>query len=140
MIKSCLFLLIVVNHFSYATASENEMIAWLQWQYRIVLVDSNQAHLVDHITQITESQSEEIENRKLLFVVLNKKQHRCFPSVCKHMTSAHWKSAFTIQQNQVLLIGLDGSVKERYKAEEFKLEKIFADIDMMPMRRREINN
>jgi hypothetical protein len=47
----------------------------------------------------------------------------------------------TINQNRnkVLLIGLDGSIKNSYPANTFNLEQVFNDIDLMPMRHREID-
>ena len=43
----------------------------------------------------------------------------------------------TTEQNhgKVLLIGLDGGIKNRYPTQTFSLEQIFNEIDLMPMRR-----
>jgi hypothetical protein len=38
----------------------------------------------------------------------------------------------------VMLVGLDGGIKSRYVADTFTLEQAFNEIDLMPMRRLEI--
>jgi hypothetical protein len=41
-------------------------------------------------------------------------------------------------QGMVILVGLDGGIKNRYVADTFTLEQAFNEIDLMPMRSLEI--
>jgi hypothetical protein len=51
------------------------------------------------------------------------------------------KEAITLlceNQGMVMLVGLDGGIKSRYTADTFTLEQVFNEIDLMPIRRLEI--
>jgi len=98
----------------------------MQWKNRIVLISgetSNAAYIKQQ--KIFASDSSGIADRKLL--LLSSKEVGLSPEVRK-----------ILEKYPVLLIGLDGGVKEQ-STEPFELKELFDLIDKMPMRRWKID-
>jgi hypothetical protein len=112
------------------------------WENRLVLILAEDTNSVKYHDQIKEFQNhlKGMEERKILFYHITPVQYK------SGLTDGIWQKSETKYESykksnvepEIILIGLDGGVKLR--ASEFiTSQKLFATIDVMPMRREEIN-
>jgi hypothetical protein len=115
-----------------------------QWKNRILLVLTDDIDNSIFKNQIEELKRYEdgLKERKLIVYQIHNKAYKLGlaensnwqQSTQKYKTQKKTKSAF-----EVLLIGLDGGVKLR-KTDLISCEALFRIIDVMPMRKNELNN
>ncbi len=108
----------------------------LKWENRIVLYfPSENAELF----QLTDSLKKEIEERKLVYFILNEETVSNKSGSMPQAYTEELKSKYQLgsKKDSWVLIGLDGGVKLK-KEEKLDWELIFNTIDAMPMRRSEI--
>ncbi|MDP5253290.1 MULTISPECIES: DUF4174 domain-containing protein [unclassified Vibrio] len=105
------------------------------WQYRVVLIDSDkdQQAILDYLERF----EPEIKDRDLVWFLLSGE------STTSNFTGHSIDDIRLDKQNlqckqPVVLIGKDGGVKGCYQT--FDLNQIFALIDTMPMRQREMHD
>ncbi|XLS29856.1 DUF4174 domain-containing protein [Flavobacteriaceae bacterium M23B6Z8] len=111
-----------------------------QWKHRIVLLISNENSNPDLQKQLNafKNQHDELEERKLIV-------YRVTPHSYKTLNDEEWKKSSSLYDTyknndeafKLVLIGLDGSTKTQ-KNHFLSCEDLFAIIDAMPMRQREI--
>jgi hypothetical protein len=112
-----------------------------QWKDRLVVIFTDDREGGRYIEQITilKGELEGLEDRKLVVYTLWGESYRV------GLESNNWIAAESEDLQklgsdapfEVLLIGLDGSVKLR-QAEVLGTDELFARIDAMPMRRQEL--
>lgn len=124
---------------SSSLANQLSSLENLRWQYRIIVIN-NVTHSDDVINQLI-TQETQINERDIVWCVLDNNNivsnysvgdSNAFVLDFIDKTRLHYR----LSSQQVILIGKDGGVKSRDSA--FDLDKIFADIDVMPMRRNEM--
>jgi hypothetical protein len=114
-----------------------------EWKNRLVLILTDDTSNVKYQDQLNEFQSDinGLKERKILI-------YQITPSEFKlGLTDGKWQKSETVYNfykttdvhPEIVLIGLDGGVK--LNAQEFITnQKLFATIDVMPMRRQEIKS
>ncbi|GAB5378670.1 MAG: hypothetical protein Alis3KO_03960 [Aliiglaciecola sp.] len=108
----------------------------LKWKHRIVVTTLVDNDAVNALAEQIKKNSDFFDERKLIVVV---KVNDMLVEVKQNiMIEGNNKTQFLsrLQNNNTILIGLDGGTKATYPA--LNWQEIFADIDSMPMRRNEI--
>jgi hypothetical protein len=119
----------------------------LNWRYRVLLVD--QAHIRDIsiLQQQKQNHKEALTLRQLLVIlVTNKEYSYAMPAdkvsqmLPKKMSLSSSMLHQRLADRHSILIGLDGGTKASYRIANSQLDwqRVFADIDAMPMRQSEI--
>lgn len=112
-----------------------------QWKDRLVLVLADNKDKQNFQKQLAELQKdrEALKERKLvIYQILPDKFTTGFkPESWKNNSELYHKYKTNNQDFQVLLIGLDGSIKLEQSA-VLSLKKLFSTIDSMPMRQSEM--
>ena len=120
-------------HSAQGSEDALEDLSALQWKYRLLLVrDSTEA-----VAQL-ESERDAIEERDIVWFVLTPTGVTSnYSAPLAEDLSVHLrKDYFGDTETRVILIGKDGGVKARETS--LDLQEVFALIDTMPMRRREM--
>lgn len=118
-----------------ASSSELTNLKDLVWQNRIIVVNSGQNS--DELTDLFSQESHGIIDRDVVWFVFSgdalktNYQGTISPSLLSRV-----KSQYQLSDNEVILIGKDGGLKERISG--LDLDRLFGDIDRMPMRIREM--
>jgi hypothetical protein len=117
-----------------------------QWKNRLLVIHTSERtnETYEQQLEILRDKAEELEERKLLVYRVHK--NRYAEGLAKTPT---WKLADNTKSSkyyapvsepfEITLIGLDGGVKMRQNA-LLHTDKLFSTIDVMPMRRQEIDN
>ncbi|TRY32659.1 DUF4174 domain-containing protein [Aliiglaciecola sp. M165] len=118
--------------------SSHEMLSLqqLKWKHRIVVTTLVDNDAVNALAEQIKKNSDFFDERKLIVVV---KVNDMLVEIKQNiMIEGNNKTQFLnrLQNNNTILIGLDGGTKATYPA--LNWQEIFADIDSMPMRRNEI--
>jgi len=113
----------------------------LKWENRIILV--NTINNKDSILKRLEQHAAEINERDIVwFVIRNGAVATNFNGDIADdfvtNTNQKYKVKYTIDQEKVILIGKDGAIKSSRK--NLELAEIFSEIDMMPMRKIEMQS
>lgn len=113
----------------------------LKWENRIILV--NTINNKDSILKRFEQHAAEINERDIVwFVMRNGAVATNFNGDIADdfvtNTNQKYKVKYTINQEKVILIGKDGAIKSSRK--NLELAEIFSEIDMMPMRKIEMQS
>ena len=110
-------------------------IASLEWKNRIVLV--SEPHDAEDSLRRFEQQRAEIDDRHIIwFIVQDDRTLTNYPGGLSDDFVPNIRARLGPAPGAVTLIGKDGGIKSR--SDHLDLETIFADIDVMPMRRREM--
>lgn len=113
-------------------------IAQLQWQNRVLIIWSDQAKV--EFDGFIEAYQLEIDDRDMVLFVIDQ-DNQVFSNYSGNIDSnlaTSLKSNFPQQQARYFLIGKDGGIKSY--GNKLAIEKIFAEINLMPMRRQEMRN
>ncbi len=112
-------------------------LASLNWQNRIIITQTNSAKLPE-LLSLLQSHALFLQERKIAtFIVLNDQVYvytnngTVLNSTLLSLSEAHSR----LRDKHSILIGLDGGTKGVY--DSLDLQRVFADIDAMPMRRSE---
>ncbi|WP_166425634.1 DUF4174 domain-containing protein [Paraglaciecola sp. 20A4] len=121
-----------------------DKLADFQWQNRVLLSQVASKAVLAKWQAYAAYQQVDLTARKLVvFVQVDKAVYRLAPQQ-DQLTSVHLRQDILTLLNRhadtVLLIGLDGGIKQYYPLNDFSLEQVFADVDLMPMRKAEIGN
>ena len=136
MLRTLLFstaLLAAPLHSAQGSEDVLQDLSALQWKYRLILVrDSAQA-----VAQL-ESERGAIDERDIVWFVLTPTgvTSNYSAPLAEDLSGHLRKDYFGDAETRVLLIGKDGGIKAR--ATSLDLQELFALIDSMPMRRREM--
>lgn len=132
------FILLLLFFSLCAQSSERPMLtklSSLQWQNRIIVV--NDVADAEKTVPLLEGKAAGIADRDLIWLVFQGSETASnYPGKLAPELKANVLQTYAIEPGQVILIGKDGGVKSRL--EQVDLEALFADIDAMPMRRREM--
>lgn len=135
-IFSLLFMMLIAP-FSYSQDLNKH-----KWESRLILVLTNDTSETEYQEQLKEfkKNSEGMKDRRLLVYQITPANYKL------GIDKGKWKKSETIYHQykktdshpEILLIGLDGGVKLQV-SDFLSCEKLFATIDVMPMRREELN-
>jgi len=103
------------------------------WEKRLLLVDQSltSEKLIANLSKF----EDEIQARRLIIFILDQKTVKAWNSD-KAYSELTDEVSNRLNNSAALLIGLDGGNKRTYKS--LLIQEVFADIDIMPMRRSEI--
>ena len=110
-----------------------------QWSNRllVILTNDENSSLVKNQLKEIENNRQSIEERRLLTYLVTPDQFKLVLADEKWQAESNFDKYSSGKSYEVLLIGLDGSIKQR-EAGLFKASKLFSIIDSMPMRRAEM--
>ena len=146
VILLCLYLIPGVSH---AGATHVQNMREFIWVNRVLITEVHDVSALERIKQTIARNAQQFSDNKLISLV---KLDANLYSIQIHgnkLTSTQLtqnelvkeiKELLTEFSGNVLLVGLDGRVKHKYKNIDFKLADAFNDISLMPMRRAELNN
>ncbi len=122
-----------------AMASNGELtsLKGLIWENRIIVANSEQNR--DELTDLFSQENNGIIDRDVIwFVFSDDALQTNYPGSVSPSLLNQVKSQYQLSDNEVILIGKDGGLKERISG--LDLDRLFGDIDRMPMRVREMRN
>ncbi len=122
-----------------AMASNGELTSLkdLIWENRIIVANSEQNR--DELTDLFSQENNGIIDRDVIWFVFSDDQLQTnYPGSVSPSLLNQVKSQYQLSDNEVILIGKDGGLKERISG--LDLDRLFGDIDRMPMRVREMRN
>ena len=146
VILLCLYLIPGVSH---AGATHVQNMREFIWVNRVLITEVHDVSALERIKQTIAHNAQQFSDNKLISLV---KLDANLYSIQIHgnkLTSTQLtqnelvkeiRELLTDFSGNVLLVGLDGRVKHKYKNIDFKLADAFNDISLMPMRRAELNN
>ncbi|MBJ7552102.1 DUF4174 domain-containing protein [Marinomonas ostreistagni] len=131
----CALAVAALTQTAYASNGELTHLKDLIWQNRIIVANSEQSS--DTLTELFSQENSGIIDRDVIWFVFsdNEVQTNYQGSVSPSLLS-QVKSQYQLRDNEVILIGKDGGLKERLSG--LDLDRLFGDIDRMPMRVREM--
>lgn len=131
-----IFFLIILIISSIQLVSALENIGELEWNYRIILVRVTDGHK-DVLLQLA-NQDDEIRERNIYWFVFsnNSVKTNYQGNIQEKFYSSMINNYFINTEENVLLIGKDGEIKQKEKS--LDLQSIFTLIDTMPMRQFEM--
>lgn len=140
-------LLLIFTHFlsilcvillSTSAAQETptlEKLEQLKWQNRIIIIKAVNNH-VDSITDNLDAKKTEINDRDIVWFVVSNTSKNSIISNYQGMLSktiyAQVSSLLSSTNQDIILIGKDGGIKSKARSLDF--QKLFSQIDAMPMR------
>jgi hypothetical protein len=130
------FKTILLSMFSFLSVNQINDINDLKWNNRVLIIAYS--HSIDFSKKIN-AMIEEFDERN--FIIVHIKDKNTFidnTKMSKSFSDSILKKIKSINKKQFLiLLGKDGHVKNTYP-EGTQIEKIFSDVDKMPMRKYEI--
>jgi len=143
----CVVILLLL--FSKLVFAQDIDLSDYEWKNRIVLIVSDESKSILLEEQLLEFKGDNqgFYERKLLVLDVRKDRFRRISFSNSDRITEDWEyssklfNEFSDKNSvfKVLLIGLDGGVKERYKNETFPKSKLFEAIDGMFLRKLELN-
>jgi hypothetical protein len=119
---------------SAAESSELNNLKQLQWQKRIILVFSDR---VEHYQQLFNDAEAAVKDRDIAWFIIDDKQLTSnYTGEISESFLPQLHDQFTSSNEEIILIGKDGGVKQR--GEALPINQLFDEIDSMPMRIREM--
>jgi hypothetical protein len=115
-----------------------------KWKHRLLIITVTSDIELNQLQDEVRYQSPDINARKLLVVVhLKNKTYVIDASapdafskkLASDLLSKEVSTLLCENKGMVMLVGLDGGIKNRYVADTFTLEQAFKEIDLMPMQR-----
>jgi hypothetical protein len=146
---SLLFLAIALTFSAMAEmkVSTQQSMHNYKWKHRLLITTVTSDTELNQLQDEVRYHNRDISARKILVVVHLKNKTYVIDASAPDTSSKKLasdllsKEAITLlseNQGMVMLLGLDGGIKSRYVADTFTLEQAFKEIDLMPMRRLEI--
>ncbi|GGW89396.1 DUF4174 domain-containing protein [Alteromonas halophila] len=121
--------------FSVPGLQAHAALSQYQWQYRVLLVRADtQSQASELLTKIRQAEVQ-VKERKLTLQILTRDGVLSYPDSAPSLSAQAIRRR--LRDASVLLIGLDGRDKATYDA--LRIEAVFDDIDVMPMRGAELN-
>lgn len=121
-----------------------QSLADFRWQHRLLVIHVDSANNLITIQNESQSHQNDFSDRKLLLLIHIKDKTWILNESTVHNVTPLLSNEVLklINQNldKVILIGLDGGIKNRYPAKTFSLQQALNEIDMMPMRLSEIDH
>lgn len=140
-IITMMWLMSAACQFAFAKPVIETELASLVWQNRVVIGNPKSQHSQQALIELLDTFEAQVDARKLIFILPVKDKWLGFPKKQLSFNSQSIEAKLTSPSaKEYILIGLDGGVKQRFNATEFDLEQIFNLIDIMPMRRQELES
>lgn len=118
-----------------ASCDEITSLKDLLWENRIIVANSKDNS--DELTGLFRQASHGIIDRDVIwFVLSNNELQTNYKGATSPNLLSQIRNQYPLSDNEVILIGKDGGLKERMSG--LDLERLFGDIDHMPMRIREM--
>ena len=109
------------------------------WQYRILIVEKTEAAEIESFKDTLSQNAKAIEERRLLVITIFDQNVLAYTGQIFEPSHIQAKELTNkLRGKKALLIGLDGGNKAVY--DQLDLKTVFAQIDGMPMRRRELRD
>lgn len=129
---------LIINFFliKFITADQIGHLGDLKWKKRIIIIAGDENF---NFNKRIKKYQKEIEEREISIIFFNKNIAYLDNKIIskKFSNSVEKKIKKINPYHRLILIGKDGGVKNSYLFET-ELEKIFYDVDKMPMRRYEV--
>jgi hypothetical protein len=146
---SLLFLAIALTFSAMAEVkvSTQQSMHDYKWKHRLLITTVTSDTELNQLQDEVQYHNRDINARKIIVVVHLQNKTYIIDASAPDTSSKKLasdllsKEAITLlseNQGMVMLLGLDGGIKSRYVADTFTLEQAFNEIDLMPMRRLEI--
>lgn len=146
---SLLFLAIALTFSAMAEVkvSTQQSMHDYKWKHRLLITTVTSDTELNQLQDEVQYHNRDINARKIIVVVHLQNKTYIIDASAPDTSSKKLasdllsKEAITLlseNQGMVMLVGLDGGIKSRYVADTFTLEQAFKEIDLMPMRRLEI--
>jgi hypothetical protein len=146
---SLLFLAIALTFSAMAkvNVSTQQSMHDFKWKHRLLITTVTSDTELNQLQDEVRYHHRDINARKILVVVhLQNKAYVIDASapdafskkLAADLLSKEVSTLLCENQGMVMLVGLDGGIKSRYAADTFTLKQAFKEIDLMPMRRLEI--
>jgi hypothetical protein len=146
---SLLFLAIALTFSAMAEVkvSTQQSMHDYKWKHRLLITTVTSDTELNQLQDEVQYHNRDINARKIIVVVHLQNKTYIIDASAPDTSSKKLasdllsKEAITLlseNQGMVMLVGLDGGIKSRYVADTFTLEQAFNEIDLMPMRRLEI--
>ncbi len=116
------------------TVLASDRISDFQWKNRLLIIPESTQSLNDQLAR----ENTGLDERDLKVFILSG------PGASKHPTGKELAAEFTKRlspdpkEPKIFLIGKDGRTTLSWKSTEFSFKKLYASIDAMPMRQREM--
>lgn len=136
------WLMFITGALSIGNTSAEDKLADFQWQHRVLITQLPSKDVLAQWQAYFTYQQADLTARKLIaFVQVDNTVYQLTQGQAQ-FTSVHLRQDILAlldrHPDTVLLIGLDGGIKEVYPLSDFSLEQVFANVDLMPMRKAEI--
>jgi hypothetical protein len=132
------FVLVFVTSMLVLPMVEAQELKDFRWEKRLVVGVVDDPVFLAKLKKEISKQSAGVRDRKLFFLIHSNEEWSIYgtgnqpaPSVLKDIRKQ-------LRGKDLALIGLDGGTKARFTKEEFSLDRVFAQIDRMPMRQSEL--
>jgi hypothetical protein len=146
---SLLFLAIALTFSAMAEmkVSTQQSMHNYKWKHRLLITTVTSDTELNQLQDEVQYHNRDINARKIIVVVHLQNKTYIIDASAPDTSSKKLasdllsKEAITLlceNQGMVMLVGLDGGIKSRYTADTFTLEQVFNEIDLMPIRRLEI--
>jgi hypothetical protein len=146
---SLLFLAIALTFSTIAEVKVSTQLSMhdYKWKHRLLITTVTSDTELNQLQDEVQYHNRDINARKIIVVVHLQNKTYIIDASAPDTSSKKLasdllsKEAITLlseNQGMVMLLGLDGGIKSRYVADTFTLEQAFNEIDLMPMRRLEI--
>lgn len=107
----------------------------LIWQNRIIVANSEQSS--NQLTELFGQENSGIIDRDVIWFVFSDDELQTnYQGTVSPSLLSQVRNQYQLRDNEVILIGKDGGLKERISG--LDLDRLFGDIDLMPMRVREM--
>ncbi|MFK7852301.1 MAG: DUF4174 domain-containing protein [Akkermansiaceae bacterium] len=118
---------------SHVAMAQNQ-ISDFQWKNRLLIVSGATENLIKQIT----SENDGLRDRNLKVFILSGAENNPFPAKLELTKEFSKRLSPDLKNPKVYLIGKDGRTTLEWKLSEFTFKKLYASIDAMPMRQREM--
>lgn len=118
------------------TTMGQEKVLDFQWKNRLLIFPRGNEGLVVEL----EGEREELDKRQLRVFILEGEGVKIFPASAVLGRAFRERLDIGEGDSSVYLIGKDGQTTLKWGREEFSFKKLYASIDKMPMRQREMRD
>ena len=131
----CVLVVTALTQTVHASQGELADLKDLIWQNRIIVANSEQSS--DQLTELFSQENSGIIDRDVIWFVFSDDELQTnYQGAVSPSLLSQVRNQYQLRDNEVILIGKDGGLKERISG--LDLDRLFEDIDRMPMRVREM--
>jgi len=129
----------LISFYSFASSELNSLDE-LEWEQRLVLINVDSQPLLNDFMWSLDNDIL-ADYRLSVFALINDEAYQLMPTVLmKRVDSLDSELQRRVPTpQQVVVVGLDGSIKATYRIDDLTIDKVMALINTMPMRQVEID-